>query len=157
MSHKCLRCGNVFSDHDGTILQGCTGCGSRFFLYVKSVSDARNIEEKIEEINKDLEKKDTTLEEEIEKKIEEEKQKLESPEQELVEQEAEIPKAKHAKPRARERIIKFGVETVRIPKEGVYEINIDALMKKRPLIILERGKIYLIHLESAFEEVRKKL
>ena len=51
---------------------------------------------------------------------------------------------------------KFGIETVRITKKGIYEINIDALMKRRPLIILEKGKIYLIHLPSAFERFSKE-
>lgn len=47
----------------------------------------------------------------------------------------------------------FGIETVRVPKDGVYEINIDALMKKRPVIVLERGQVYLIHLPLLFEEL----
>jgi predicted nucleic acid-binding Zn-ribbon protein len=45
----------------------------------------------------------------------------------------------------------FGIETVRMPKAGVYEINIDALMKKRPVIVLERGGIYVIHLPQVFQ------
>jgi predicted nucleic acid-binding Zn-ribbon protein len=45
----------------------------------------------------------------------------------------------------------FGIETVRVKKAGVYEINIDALMKKRPVIVLEKGGIYIIHLPQAFE------
>jgi predicted nucleic acid-binding Zn-ribbon protein len=45
----------------------------------------------------------------------------------------------------------FGIETVRVPKDGVYEINIDALMKKRPVIVLEKGGIYIIHLPQVFE------
>ena len=51
---------------------------------------------------------------------------------------------------------KFSIETVRSPKEGVYEINIHALMKKKPLIILERGSAYIIHLPSVFEKFMKK-
>ncbi len=47
----------------------------------------------------------------------------------------------------------FGIETVRVPKDGVYEINIDGLMKKRPVIVLERGQVYLIHLPLLFEEL----
>jgi predicted nucleic acid-binding Zn-ribbon protein len=50
----------------------------------------------------------------------------------------------------------FGVETVKMPIEGVYEINIDALMKKQPLIILKQGKTYQIHLPSVFEKVRHR-
>jgi predicted nucleic acid-binding Zn-ribbon protein len=54
------------------------------------------------------------------------------------------------------RSIDFGIETVRMPKEGVYEINLDALMQKRPLIVLEKGKIYLISLPTIFDKVKKR-
>lgn len=50
----------------------------------------------------------------------------------------------------------FGVETVKMPVEGVYEINLEGLMKKQPLIILKYGKIYQIHLSSIFEKVRHR-
>jgi predicted nucleic acid-binding Zn-ribbon protein len=50
----------------------------------------------------------------------------------------------------------FSIETVRSPIEGVYEINIEALMKKKPLIILEKGRAYIIHLPSVFERFMKK-
>ncbi|MFH8080401.1 MAG: Zn-ribbon containing protein [Candidatus Aenigmatarchaeota archaeon] len=50
----------------------------------------------------------------------------------------------------------FGIETIKNPKDGVYEINIDALMKRQPLIILRQGKTYLIHLPSVFEKVRER-
>lgn len=50
----------------------------------------------------------------------------------------------------------FGVETIRVPKDGVYEINIDALMKNQPVIVLERGQIYIIHLPEVFESVSKE-
>lgn len=51
---------------------------------------------------------------------------------------------------------KFGIETIKTKKEGIYEINIDALMKRKPLIILEKGKTYIIHLPSVFERFRRK-
>lgn len=50
----------------------------------------------------------------------------------------------------------FGIETVKIPQEGVYEINIDALMKNQPLIVLKKDQTYLIHLSSVFEKVRAR-
>jgi hypothetical protein len=51
---------------------------------------------------------------------------------------------------------KFGIETVKSKKEGVYEINIDALLKRKPLIILEKGKTYVVHLPSIFERFERK-
>jgi predicted nucleic acid-binding Zn-ribbon protein len=130
--HKCIRCGKVFQDNDESILRGCTNCGSIFFLYLKTPEESQQLEE----IKKELEEKKTTLEEEIEKKIKE------------IKEEKKVEKKKVKRP-------KFGIETVRIPREGVYEINLDALMKKRPLIILEKGKVYFVHLPSVFEKTKE--
>jgi predicted nucleic acid-binding Zn-ribbon protein len=134
MSHKCVRCGNVYEDNDNSILRGCK-CGSIFFLYLKTPQDVQEIKE----IEQELQTKDTTFEQELIKQIEEKKEEV---------------KPEPKKEKIRPRRPKFGIETVRIPKEGVYEINIDALMKKRPLIVLERSGIYLVHLPSVFEKVR---
>ena len=45
---------------------------------------------------------------------------------------------------------KFGVETIRVKDMGVYEINIDALMKGRPIVVLSKGGSFVISLPSAF-------
>jgi len=137
--HKCVRCGSIFEDNDATILRGCK-CGSIFFLFMRSEKD----QDQVKEIEKELEKKETTLEKEIEKKIEEKKER----------EEEELKIGRPKKVEVEE--IKFGIETIRIPREGVYEINLDALMKKQPIIILERGKVYFIHLPSAFEKVKER-
>ena len=117
-----MRCGNVYDDNDNSVLKGCK-CGSVFFMYLKTAEDVK----RMEEIQKELELKETSLEKELELKI---KQK-----------------------RLERR--KFDVETIRTPKEGVYEIDLDALMKKRPLIIHEKGKAYFIHLPSVFERFKR--
>lgn len=151
MSHKCVRCGSIYEDNDASILRGCK-CGSIFFLYMKDQQDVQEFQQ----IQEELHTKDTTLEQELSKQIEEKKE---------IEKEvkAEV-KEVHAPKEVKKEIVKegikerekFGIETIRIMKEGVYEINIDALMKKRPLIILEKGKVYLIHLPSAFERFAKE-
>ena len=133
--HKCVRCGATYQDDDSSILRGCIQCGSIFFLYLRDQKD----EIQAREIEKELEAKETSLEEELKKKIEEKKE----------EEKAEAGKKRIEK--KKERKIEFGIETVRIPREGVYEINLDALMQKKPLIILEKGKVYFIHLPSVFE------
>jgi len=98
-------------------------CGSHFFFFVKSEQEAL----KVDKMEKELEMKETSLEKEITKQLKKAKSK-------------KAPK-------------KLKIETVRIPREGVYEINIDALMKKKPLIILQKEGIYLIHLDTAFEKI----
>jgi predicted nucleic acid-binding Zn-ribbon protein len=147
MPHKCLKCGNVYQDNDSTILRGCTHCGSIFFLYMKNGAEAQQIQE----IQSELASKNTSLEEQLTKQIEE--RRIDGKRAEIsVEQKIEKVVAK-GKLRTVKRIKrgKFGIETVRIPREGLYEINIEGLMNKRPLIILEQGKVYFIHLPSAFE------
>lgn len=136
MPHRCLRCGAVYADTDETILRGCN-CGSIFFLLVSSGQEVKQVQE----MEKELQEKNTSLERELIKQIEEKK---------AGEKEVEPT----VKKRFKKRKIRFGIETIRIPRPGVYEINIDALMKKRPIIILEKGKVYIIHLPSVFEKIR---
>jgi uncharacterized protein len=147
MPHKCLKCGNIYQDNDSTILRGCTHCGSIFFLYLKTGTE----EQQMKEIQKELETKNTSLEQELEKQIEVRKSEVKQSEiavEKKIEKVVAKEKVKEAKKITKE---KFGIETVRIPREGVYEINIEGLMNKRPIIILEQGKVYFIHLPSAFE------
>lgn len=139
--HKCVRCGSTFQDNDSSILRGCPTCGSIFFLFVKSPQEAQEIQE----IQNELKAKETTLEKELTKHIEEKKEEVK-----------EIKPEKRLKLKKKIKKPKFGIETVRIIKEGVYEINLDALMKKRPLIIFEKGKVYFIHLPSVFETMKEK-
>jgi len=53
------------------------------------------------------------------------------------------------------RIKRSKLETVRMPEEGVYEIDIEALMEEKPLKVFEKGVAYVIHLPSVFEKVRR--
>jgi len=160
MSHKCVRCGSMYEDNDASILRGCK-CGSIFFMYIKSEAD----EQKIAQLQTVLKQKDTTLEQELAKRIDEQKKAEESADKDEylrvgdkeVDAGKAAPELKIMRPKKSRGFdeIKFGVETVRIPKEGVYEINIDALMRNQPLIILERGSVYFIHLPSAFEKIKE--
>jgi predicted nucleic acid-binding Zn-ribbon protein len=99
--------------------------------------------QEFKEMEKELQSKDSSLEKELVKKIEEKKEKVEV-KKKLKVKIKKLPEDK------------FGIETIRIPKEGVYEINLDALMKKQPLVILEKEGVYLIHLPSAFEKVKER-
>ena len=171
--HRCVRCATTFEDNDSNILRGCTKCGSLFFLYIKEPEDAQQFEA----VQQELKKQETTLEKEIKKEIEKrkavkreakKKKEVKEPKKPKIkakpkvkpEPEAELPKAMKAPKKDVVQIGKtkfavedmFGIETVRVPRDGVYEINIDALMKKRPVIVLERGNVYFIHLPSAFEK-----
>lgn len=149
--HKCVRCGNTFEDNDDNILRGCTSCGGIFFVYVKD-----GISATLDAVKEELKKKDTTLEKELEKHIKKRK---------AVKKKKKATKEKPAKTTEKDLTKKqvitignkryaiedmFGIETVRVPRKGVYEINIDALMKNEPVIIMERGSVYFIHLPDIF-------
>lgn len=88
----------------------------------------RNEVEKLQEIQQTLEAQKTNLEFELEK---------------------EFIKSQNDKNH-------FGVETIKNPIDGVYEINLDALMKKQPLVILKHGSTYIIHLPSVFDKVKER-
>jgi predicted nucleic acid-binding Zn-ribbon protein len=140
--HKCVRCGIIYQDNDSSVLTGCK-CGSTFFLYLKTKADAKQIES----MEKELKTKHTSLEKELKKQIKKRKTRRKKGRRKL---------KVERKPKRKIKRSKFGIETVKIPKEGIYEINIDALMKKRPLIILERSGIYFIYLPSLFEKLKKE-
>ena len=151
MSHKCLRCSAIYQDNDPDILRGCNKCGSIFFLFMKSPAEAQEIKQ----IEKELQSQNTSLEVELTKKIEEQKSIVaeKKVEEERIPVAARLQSKQVKSAVKRIRTMKFGIETLRIPQEGVYEINIEALMKKRPMVVLEKGSIYLIHLSSAFERL----
>lgn len=163
MSHKCLRCGKIYQDNDSNILRGCSNCGSIFFLYMKSEQEAKQLQ-KIEE---ELQQKNTSFEEELAKQLtvkkpaeisatEEVSYEIEMPQESQGPQLPKMSKAAEKKASKLPRKQKFGIETIRVPREGLYEINIEALMERRPIIVLEKGKVYFIHLPSAFEKVRAR-
>jgi predicted nucleic acid-binding Zn-ribbon protein len=155
-------------------------CGSLFFLYIKQPEDVRQFDA----VQQELKHQETTLENEIKKEIEKRKavkRKVARKEKKKIKKERVVRKPEKPIPKAEPKIKEpaveppmptkrdvvkiggtkfavedmFGIETVRVPREGVYEINIDALMKKRPVIVLERGNVYFIHLPSAFEAKEK--
>jgi predicted nucleic acid-binding Zn-ribbon protein len=71
--------------------------------------------------------------------------------EELTEKIGEIKEVKESKPESRKEKEKgFGVETIRVKSPGVYEINLQALMGGRPVIVLSKGGSYIISLPSAF-------
>jgi predicted nucleic acid-binding Zn-ribbon protein len=149
----------MYEDEDVNIMRGCARCGGIFFLYTtKGVEDTLQLDA----VKKELEEKDTTLENEIIKQIEKKKAtKRKKPKIRKVRQ-------RKTETAGKKEIIevgskkfaiegKFDIETVREPIEGVYQINIEALMKNNPLIVFERKKIYVIHLPDVFEKTNPQI
>lgn len=128
--HKCLKCKKKYTDEEVPIVEGCA-CGSRLFLYVKGQKIPEISEEAESEIFEKIEKLDKGRKKEEADKIHEQKKDEEEGFR-------------------REKETEFGVETIRIKDTGVYEININALMRGRPMIVLSKSGSYVISLPSAF-------
>ncbi|MFP4402056.1 MAG: Zn-ribbon domain-containing protein [Candidatus Nanoarchaeia archaeon] len=47
MPHQCINCGTIHDDTSNAILSGCTNCGKKLFLYIKS-SKKETVQEEIE-------------------------------------------------------------------------------------------------------------
>jgi len=141
--HQCLKCKDYYEDDDVPILEGCK-CGGHIFLFVKQPGDV----ERADKIYEEIEVKIKELEQE---QIEEDKEEGQ--------QELTTPPAKYESPpnrysEARKAVQsekrKFGIETIKVKDIGVYEINLDALMKGHPIVVLSKGGSYIISLPSAF-------
>ena len=126
MPHECVKCGKVYSDDSKAVLEGC-GCGSRFFFYIKE-EKYEQLKDKSEEVRKTLSKHEIK---EMEKDV-----------RTLLDKEGE---EKH--------IVVLDIETIRMTKPGVYEIDVAALLEGKPIVIRVAEGKYRIDLESAFKQI----
>ena len=135
MGHQCVHCGEVYPDAAPQLLSGCK-CGSKFFYYIN--------QSRLDELNKinNQEIQDTIFElaradkTQIEKDIREITGLNEEPDKPVI----------------------LNLESVRVIKPGVFEIDIVNLFsKKRPIIYkLEEGK-YVIDLTSSMHVDKEEL
>lgn len=120
MPHQCVHCGKIVEVGSREILEGCNSCSGKFFFYIRDEQVAKMKESKeipIPEFDK-VDKKQ--IEEDVRAilKIEDE-----------------------SKP------VILDLESIRILKQGQFEIDIVSLMNRRPIIFkLQEGK-YLIDID----------
>jgi predicted nucleic acid-binding Zn-ribbon protein len=142
--HQCLKCKKYFEDDEVPILDGCE-CGARIFLFVKQPEDVNRAEKMYSQIESKIKELE---QEQVEIEKEEGQQELTTPPEEY---EKEKPnKYTAARTAVKTEKSKFGIETIRVNDMGVYEINIDALMKGKPVVVLSKGGSYIISLPSVF-------
>ena len=139
--HQCLNCKKYYEDDEVPIIEGC-GCGHRVFLFIKNPKDTELVEEVYEEIQEKIKEIET---EETEAEKEEGQQDLVTPPN----------KYTTARKAVRTEREKFGIETIKVKDIGIYEINIDALMRGRPIVVLSKSGSYIISLPSAFGRKEK--
>ena len=118
MPYKCVNCSKLYEDASKEILTGCSGCGRKFFFYIKK--------EKLPLISTKPEP-EIELNEEERKKIEEDVREISGITDE------EIP-------------IFLDFESVKVIKEGKYLLDLPKLFSGKPKVYqLEDGK-YIIDL-----------
>ena len=146
--HQCLKCKKYFEDEEVPIIDGCS-CGGHIFLFVKQPEDVDRAEKVYEQIESKIQELE---QQEIEEEKAEGQQELTTPPEKY--EKTDTPKESNRYASARKAALaekrKFGVETIRVKDMGVFEINLDALMKGRPIIVLSKGGSYVISLPSIF-------
>lgn len=55
-----------------------------------------------------------------------------------------------------DRDVIFDMQSIRVPEEGVYEINLKKLLDRVPLIVEVKDSRYYLHLPSAFRQGEDK-
>lgn len=131
MPHKCMKCGAIYEDDAEELLEGCSECGYKLFLYVDEEDDA---EEKFEgEEEREEERKNIMRS--IENFIKDVKDDVD----------VEF-----------NREVEFDLESIKVMDDGVYEINLTKLLNEVPLIVeIKEGK-YFVHLASIFTDGKEK-
>lgn len=135
MSHKCTRCEKIFKDGAVEILNGCPNCGWNKFLYVH--------DEPKEAVKSTTEGGDEQSSKKVLKEIDEflTDQGIKTDDIKKIQQEPED-----------ERI-----ESVRIVSSGSYELNLEALLERKEIIMaLKEDGTYMVHLPSVFDNKKKK-
>ncbi len=154
--HRCLKCKKKYEDDRVPIFDGC-GCGSKFFV-LSTPGDEAKVEEMLRNvtatdvagIEEEIKTKTRSGEGRLAKRVDDILRKIEAEKASSV----VVAKPRGASPKpalpARGKKPKFGIETVLMKKPGVYEINIEALLKGSPVIVFSRGETYIIKLPSVF-------
>ena len=121
MPHQCVHCSKIIEVGSREILEGCSGCGGKFFFYIRDEQVAR-IKESKKELIPEFDSVDK-------KKVEEDVRSILKIEDDT-------------KP------VILDLESVRVLKPGKFEIDIVSLMNRRPIVFkLSEGK-YIIDIEG---------
>lgn len=140
MPHKCTRCENIFKDGAAIILNGCPKCGWNKFLYVRDEPKDAETSAKIPidtntgqispEASNFIREVDEIL------GIKEEKPEIKTE-----------PKAEEQKE------IGDRIESVRILSPGQYEVNLEALLERKEIVMaLKEDGTYVVNLPSVFKK-----
>ncbi len=127
MPYKCVHCNSLFEDGSKEILEGCSGCKSKFFFYIRP--------EKLEALRKLNQEPTIDLSEDEKNKIEDDVREIAGLEN------VDTP-------------VYLDFESVRVIQHGKYVLDLGKLFsKKEPKVYqLEDGK-YILDLSLKGEEI----
>ena len=133
--YQCLKCKKIYEEDKAPLLTGCSepDCGSHLFLRVRDDTDFEKIEGFYDEL--------------IDKVDEIDVYKKTHPET------GEEPKAREIRVKRKtqeKHIDAFGIETIKETQPGVYELNLQGLFDRAPIIVLSKEGSYIISLPSVF-------
>lgn len=119
MPHQCVHCSKIITAGSKEILDGCAGCGGRFFFFIRDEVAGKIREENTQKL--------VEFNEADKKKVEADVRKILKIEDET-------------KP------VVLDLESVRVLSPGKFEIDLVALLNRKPIVFkLEEGK-YIIDL-----------
>jgi len=122
MANKCTKCGKLHDDEAPYLLtKGCDACGGRFFFFVRDEFAA--------EMNKEVAQISKKEMKEIERDI------------------REIAPIKEKQKKDDTVILDF--EAICVIKPGKYRINVETLLKQRPIVVRVGNGKYEIDISSA--------
>ena len=147
--HKCIKCAKVYEDDDVPLFSGCK-CGSKFFVSLVPGQETE-VEKLIGASDEELDALKNATDLEI-LKVDQNARPIRPTSGKSPSAPPPEPK-KPPQPREVSTKAAFGVETVRMPKPGVYDINIEALLRGKPVVIFSNGRTYIIQLATAFKEI----
>ena len=128
MPHQCVHCGKIIEVASKEILEGCANCKGRFFFYIRD-DQVKKIQEKEQEPILEFDIGDK-------KQVEEDVRNILGIEDET-------------KP------VILDLESIRVLGPGKFEIDLVALMNKKPIVFkLEEGK-YIIDLSRISKNPKK--
>ncbi|MDO8467436.1 MAG: Zn-ribbon containing protein [Nanoarchaeota archaeon] len=133
MPHQCVHCSKIIPMGSSELLEGCKGCGGRFFFYIKD-----------EQMQRILAKRENEEIEDIIGIPNEEKKQVEKDIREIAGIEDE------------NAPVILDLESVKVIGQGKFEIDLVNLFRKdRPLIYkMEEGK-YIIDLSTTLKNLDK--
>ncbi len=127
MPHQCVKCGAFYPDRSDEIITGCARCRGKLFFYVKKGREELLAEQR--QLNL----------------TEEERSRIETDIYGLIGGEID-----------RDKPVVLDLESIRVEKEGTYELDLVSLFRKETPVIykLEEGK-YVVDLAATFDKLRK--